>query len=52
MHRAYGLEPDVIPEVEGGDRYVFIGPPDPPAPKTNDDRDDDSSDKADDGRPF
>ena len=52
MHRAYGLEPDVITEVEGGDRYVFIGPPDPPAPKATDDSDDDSSDKADDGRPF
>ncbi len=51
MHRAYGLEPDVIPAVEGGDRYVFIGPPDAPAPKTTD-GDDDSSDKAGDGRPF
>lgn len=49
MHRAYGLEPDAIPVVESGDRYVFIGPPDPPAKKT-DDNDDDS--KADDGRPF
>nr|QQZ49633.1 hypothetical protein JKL49_22485 [Phenylobacterium glaciei] len=49
MHRAYGLEPDAIPQVEGGDRYVFIGPPDPPVKKT-DDNDDDS--KADDGRPF
>ncbi|WP_310542747.1 hypothetical protein [Phenylobacterium sp.] len=52
MHRAYGLEPDVIPAVEGGDRYVFIGPPDAPAPKNTDSGDDDSSDKADDGRPF
>ncbi|MDO8801374.1 hypothetical protein [Phenylobacterium sp.] len=52
MHRAYGLEPDVIPEVEGGDRYVFIGPPDPPAPKTTADSDDGGSDPADDGRPF
>ncbi len=50
MHRAYGLEPDAIPQVEGGDRYVFIGPPDPPVKKTDDNDDDDS--KADDGRPF
>ena len=49
MHRAYGLEPDAIPAVEAGDRYVFIGPPDAPAPKKTDD-DDDS--QADDGRPF
>ncbi|MDP3868050.1 hypothetical protein [Phenylobacterium sp.] len=52
MHRSYGLEPDVIPAVEGGDRYVFIGPPDAPAPKKTDDGDDNSSDKAGDGRPF
>ena len=52
LHRSYGLEPDLIPEVQGGDRYVFIGPPDAPAAKATDDSSDESSDKAADGRPF
>ena len=35
VHRGYGLTPDAIPEPPAGDRYVLIGPPDAPAPKTD-----------------
>lgn len=51
VHRAYGLEPDLIPEPPAGDRYVFIGPPDAPKAKTADDDSRDESDDGD-GRPF
>ena len=52
MHRAYGLEPDAIPALEGGPRYVFIGPADAAGSRTTDDGGDDRSNKGDDGRPF
>lgn len=51
LHRAYGLDPDAIPEAPAGDRYVFIGPPDPPQAKEDDRDSRDDSDTAD-GRPF
>lgn len=35
VHRGYGLTPDAIPEPPAGDRYVLIGPPDAPPPKTD-----------------
>jgi hypothetical protein len=28
LHRAYGLQPDAIPEPPAGQRYVLVGPPD------------------------
>jgi hypothetical protein len=50
LHRAYGLTPDAIPEPPPGQRYVLMGPPDPPRAKAAD-RDDDDNDDAPAGKP-
>lgn len=43
VHRDFGMTPDVI-EPTKGDRYVLIGPPDAPTPKSKTDDDDDAPD--------
>jgi hypothetical protein len=50
LHRAYGLTPDAIPEPPPGQRYVLMGPPDPPRAKPAE-RDDDDNDDAPAGKP-